>query len=157
MHIERCVYVPKLAHNLLSVSKVTEAGKTMRSDAANCQLLDGNRKLIAVGVKVGDLYYLNCHNGLQQTSMAQSKSQKTKEDVWHQRFGHLGARNLEKLAKDKLVDGFDYDASKEINFCESCAEEKHHRNSFPTDGGRRSDEPLGLVHMMSVENWIPPR
>ena len=50
------------------------------------------------------------------------------------------------MAKDKLVDGFDYDVSKEINFCESCAEGKHHQNSFPTDGGRRSDEPLGLVH-----------
>ena len=95
---------------------------------------------------MGDLYYLNCHNGLQQTNMAQSESKKTKEDVWHQRFGHLGVRNLEKLAKDKLVDGFDYDASKEINFCESCAEGKHHGNSFATDGGRRSDEPLGLVH-----------
>ena len=99
------LYVPKLAYNLLSVSKVTEASKTTRFGVANCQILDGNRKLIAVGAKVGDLYYLNCHNGLQQTNMAQSESQKKKEDVWHQRFGHLGARNLEKLAKDKLVDG----------------------------------------------------
>ena len=60
---------------------------------------------------MGDLYYLNCHDGLQQTNMAQNESQKKKEDVWY-RFGHLGVRNLEKLAMDKLVDGFDYDASK---------------------------------------------
>ena len=68
------LYVPKLAYNMLSVSKVTEANKTTRFGVANCQLLDGNRKLIAVGAKVGDLYYLNCHNGLQQTNMAQSES-----------------------------------------------------------------------------------
>ena len=36
--------------------------------------------------------------------------------------------------------------SKEIGFCESCAEGKHHRSQFPTGGGRRSEEPLGLVH-----------
>ena len=45
-----------------------------------------------------------------------------------------------------MVIGFDYDASQEIGFCESCAEGKHHRSQSPTSGGKRSDEPLGLVH-----------
>ena len=36
--------------------------------------------------------------------------------------------------------------SKEINFCESCATGKLHRNKFPTRSGKRSTEPLGLVH-----------
>ena len=69
-----------------------------------------------------------------------------KENVWHRQFGHLGVRNLQKLAKDKLADGFDYDLSKGIDFCESCTEGKHHRNRFPTSGGKHSEEPLGLVH-----------
>ena len=45
-----------------------------------------------------------------------------------------------------MVNGFDYDVSKENGFCESCAEGKHSRSQFPTGGGKRSDEPLGLVH-----------
>ena len=35
------------------------------------------------------------------------------------------------------------DMAKEINFCESCVEGKYH---FPTIGGKRSKELLGLVH-----------
>lgn len=50
------------------------------------------------------------------------------------------------LAKDKLVDGFDYDESKEIRLCEPCVEGKHRQSPFPTGGGKRSEEPLGLVH-----------
>ena len=140
------LYVPKLSYNLLSVSRISDAGKTTRFGEASCQILDDNRKLIGVATRVGDLYYLNCRPGFQKSHTAADKSPETKEDIWHRRFGHLGARNLQKLAKNKLVDGFDYDAAKEINFCESCVEGKHHRCHFPTSGGKRAKEPLGLVH-----------
>ena len=50
------------------------------------------------------------------------------------------------MAKEKLVDDFDFNASRETSFCESCKEGKHHRSRFPVDGGKRSSEPLGLVH-----------
>ena len=140
------LYVPKLSYNLLSVSKATELGKTTRFGEASCQILDANRKLIAVATRIGDLYYLNCRTDHQQFNTAESKSWETKEDIWHRHFGHLGVRNLQKLAKHKLVDGFNYDASKEISFCESCVEGKHHRCQFPISRGKRSDEPFGLVH-----------
>ena len=47
------------------------------------------------------------------------------------------------LAKYKMVDGFDFEPTREINFCELCVEGKHHRCQFPTTGGK---QPLGLVH-----------
>ena len=50
------------------------------------------------------------------------------------------------LKKSRLVNGFDYDASKEIDFCESCVSGKIHRSSFPKPGRERAKEPLGLVH-----------
>ena len=53
-----------------------------------------------------------------------------------------------KLAKEKLVDDFDFNASRETSFCESCVEGKHHRSRFPVDGGKRSSDPLGLVVVM---------
>ena len=58
--------------------------------------------------------------------------------MWHLRYGHL--------TKDDLINGFDYDVSKETGFCESCAEGKQHRNPFPTSGIKRVNEPLRLVH-----------
>ena len=137
------LYVPKLMYNLLSVSKTSDAGKKIRFGESNCQVLDGNKKLIAVATRVGDLYYLNCCLGPQEVHLVVDE---TKEGIWHRRFGHFGTKNLQRLAKEKLVNGFNYDATKEINFCESCVKGKHHRSQFPASGGKRSEEPLGLVH-----------
>ena len=36
--------------------------------------------------------------------------------------------------------------SKKADFCEPCAEGKLHRKKFPFEGGKRSEESLGLVH-----------
>ena len=140
------LYVPKLSYNLLSVSRTSDAGKIARFGETSCQILDANRKLVAVATRVGDLYYLSCRPGSQNCHTAVDKGAETKEDVWHRRYGHLGTRNLQKLAKHELVNGFDFDMTKEINFCESCVEGKHHRRHFPTIGGKRSVEPLDLVH-----------
>ena len=94
---------------------------------------------------MGSLYYLNCPTD-HQANAAKNQSPDTKEDIWHRRYGHLGLHNLKKLSKKELVDGFDYNVSREISFCESCVEGKHQRRKFPVNGGKRSDEPLGLVH-----------
>ena len=82
------------------------------------------------------MYYLDCLTSCQQVNAAGSLHQESKEEVWHRRYGHLGARSLQRLARDDLVDGFDYDVLQEIRFCESCAEGKNHRNPFPTSGGK---------------------
>ena len=55
-------------------------------------------------------------------------------------------RSLQTLSKKKLVSGFDYDSSSEISFCQACVEGKLHKSQFPTTGGRRAKELLGLVH-----------
>ena len=144
--LHEVLYVPDLSYNLLSVSKAVEAGKVVEFSETSCQILDANRKPITVAMRVGNLYYLNCLTDRQQAHAADNQSQQTKEDVWHRRYGHLGVQNLQKLAKEELVDGFDYNSLQAINFCEPCLEGKQHRRKFPTGGGRRSDEPLGLVH-----------
>ena len=38
------------------------------------------------------------------------------------------------------------DVSDELDFCESCVKGKIHRAPFPTSGGKRAQELLGLVH-----------
>lgn len=87
-------------------------------------------------MRVGNLYYLNCLTNRQQANVADNRSQQTKEDVWHLHYGHLG----------ELVDRFDYNSLRDVNFCEPSLEGKHYRRKFSTDGGKWSDEHLGLVH-----------
>jgi len=50
------LYVPKLSYNLLSVSRVTKAGKAVEFNEAGCVIMDGNRKLIGTATRVGNLY-----------------------------------------------------------------------------------------------------
>ena len=74
------------------------------------------------------------------------KDDQTKESIWHRRYGHLGARNLERIAKEQMVDGSDYEPKKESSFCEPCVYGKRSTLPFPKTGGERSDELLGIVH-----------
>ena len=52
-------YVPTLAYNLLSVAKVTEAGKVITFGGMQGEVIDGQGEVVAVTSKVGSLYYLN--------------------------------------------------------------------------------------------------
>ena len=90
------LYVPKLTHNLLSVSKASDAGKKVRFGEASCQILDENKKLIAVATRAGDLYYLNCCPGFQKSHVTVDKSE-TMEDLastfwppWSEEFAEVG-------------------------------------------------------------------
>ena len=58
--LHNVLYVPKLAFNLLSVSKATEAGKRVLFHPTDCQIVDCNDKVVALGVRKGNLYYLSC-------------------------------------------------------------------------------------------------
>ena len=148
--VKRCklynaLYVPKLSYNLLSVSRATQSGKTTEFNETSCRIVDEGNMLIAVATKVGSLYYLDCESSDYAHVAEKSHGIVEKEDLWHRRYGHLGLQNLKKLAKNGLVEGFNYNPLSEITFCEPCAEGKHHRSHFPTSSSR-SDEPLGLVH-----------
>ena len=70
----------------------------------------------------------------------------TNEDLWHYRYGHLSVKNVQELARDNLVEGYNYAPSKEIQFCESCLEGKQHGSPFPNNSNSRAKEPLEFVH-----------
>ena len=141
------LYVPKLSYNLLGVSKATRSGKSFTFTESCCHLLDEKRNVVATGSEVGNMYYLNCidEQGTTHTATICSSGD-TKEEIWHRCFGHLGMKNLQKLATDQLVNGFDYDVTKDIEFCEPCVDGKHHRSSFPKSGGRRATKLFDIVH-----------
>jgi hypothetical protein len=52
------LYVPELTYNLVSVSKAVEKGISLKFKENECLIEDANHKLIAVGSKVGNLYFV---------------------------------------------------------------------------------------------------
>lgn len=87
--------VPKLSYNLLNVSKATEAGYSVSffEDSA-CKITCAVGVIIAIGRKVGCLYYLDFQRETESSNSAKADSDLSKEILWHQRYGHLGAQNL---------------------------------------------------------------
>ena len=89
--------------------------------------MDEKERVLPTATKSGNLYHLNCASQKAvPAAMKYASSEDTKEHVWHRRYGHLGVNNLERLARDQLVDGFYYDTLKKPSFCEPCVDGKHH-------------------------------
>ena len=143
------LYVPQLSYNLLSLSKAARNGKQFQFEGSKCYITDTKHGVIGIATKYGNLYHLNFNELKDKENHAAMKCSgktKTKEDVWHRRYGHLGAQNLERLARDKLVEGFDYDATKKPTFCEPCIDGKQSKMPFPKTGEERSKDLLGVIH-----------
>ena len=125
------LFVPKLSINLICVSKATKTSKPAKFTDKCCNIFDYNEKLIAVGTKIGNLYYL-LYDASGHVAHTSSLSV-TKEDIWHQRYGHLGIQNLKILSSKILVEGFDFDTTKNLEFCKPCADGKNHLIPFQKD------------------------
>ena len=138
--------VAQLSYNLISVSKAIQVGYSVSFEDNECKITRADGAVIAVGVRVGSLYHLDFQQRLSNSHAANANSDNSKENVWHQRFEHLGIQNLNKRANENLVTGFDFDSKSELDFCESCVYGKLHKCPFPNSGVKRADEPLGLVH-----------
>ena len=145
------LYVPDLSHNLLSVSEAASNGKSFEFGQSHCNIIDNKFDVIATTTKCGNLYYLNCAGSNlsvkeNHTAIKCSSTDRTKESIWHRRYGHFEARNLKRTPKEQLVDGFDCEPKMESSFCEPRVDGKQSTLPFPKTGGERSDKLLGIVH-----------
>ena len=89
------------------MSQASKKGKIVKFTDSTCHILRKSHKLTAKATKRGSLYQLNCSFETERVHFASSPV--TNEDIWHQRFGHLGLHNLLKVAREKLVKGFKFD------------------------------------------------
>lgn len=141
--LNRVLYVPELAYNLVSVSRAAEAGKTAHFTDTDCEFRNEEGETIARAVRQGSLYYLKSAMKSQQSvNVVQAENN---ERLWHRRFGHLNEQSMQKLVKKQLVSQLDYDTSGEIGVCEACIGGKQCKNSFKSSKTVTS-MPLELVH-----------
>ena len=103
--LEIVLSVPKLSYSLLSVSKAASAGKTTKFDKFGCEMLNGQKKVIAFATRVGNLYHLEHCLKSQTVNVADKEGH---EKLWHRRYGHLGEQNLQRTARERLVEKFNY-------------------------------------------------
>ena len=76
------------------------------------QILNQQKKVIAVATKHGNLFYLeHCRKG-----QSVNVTEMSNEMLWHQRYGHVGEQTLKSLVNGKLVERFDYNSSRALVF-----------------------------------------
>ena len=140
--LQKVLYVPKLAYNLVSVSRATEAGKSVTFSKGGCEFSDHSGQTTAFATKQGSLYHLELCGKPQESVHAVQKE--SMERLWHRRFGHLNEQSLQKLAKKELVNRLDYDISSRVGVCEPCIGGKQSKEPFKASTTTTS-EPLELV------------
>ena len=137
--------VPELAYNLLSAISASKKGKVTTFWETRCEVRDSNSKIIAMGHREGSLYYLD-HTDCTHQACVSSSHNRSKETMWHRRFGHLGTQGMQELAKSKMAKGLDFDCKQDFSFCEPCVQGKSHRLPFQQSSIKRTDHPLDLIH-----------
>ena len=116
------------SYNLVSVPRAVDAKKTVHFNDTSCEFWNESDEIMALGVREGSLYYLNCTMKSQESvNVAQEGS---RERLWHRRFGHLNEQSIQKLVKKTWSIKLDYDTSCEIGICEACIGGKQCKNSF---------------------------
>lgn len=140
------LHVPKLACNLVSISKLTHELNCSTDVSATCCLIQeqGSKRMIGVAKQDGGLYYFENDERMErQATIAKSNlSSVSNKDIimWHRMLGHPNFHYLKHLLPDLYI-------NKNSNFftCDICQLAKHIGTSFPAKQYVES-HPFSLVH-----------
>eukprot|EP00253_Pinus_taeda_P022768 PITA_22768 len=117
--------IPALAINLISVSKLDDAGVKIVFKKDTCKMVQGELVLIR-GVQIGTLYKLQgsividgCNSFVVPESGAENLVvSRDKTMLWHQRLGHIGEKGLRILHGKDMVEGMS-NSSLDFDFYEN--------------------------------------
>lgn len=165
-NITNVLYVPKLSHNLLSVSCLTQKGFIVLFNDQGCFIHDkssensGNPIVCAFkdnglyrvkfGVCLSSRYSQKVHSSLlcnRQEVQSAKVTAHVPIDLWHKRLGHLSIQGLCTL-KNGSATGvlFQTDNVQVLKECVPCLEGKMAAKQFPVGEARRANKILELIH-----------
>lgn len=130
IELDNCIlkdvsYCPTLSHNLVSVSKIINAGGTV-TFANGGATISKNNEILMTGTLNNNLFVINKNKTDTQNAVLLTHDAYN----WHHKLGHLGLDNMKKL-KD-MADGIDFKNIDKLN-CETCILAKHPRSPFSSE------------------------
>ena len=123
------LHIPKLARNLISVSRMDDAGVKTVFEKNTCKMVRGSMVLMR-GVWIGTLYKLlgsTFNKGCNITIVPEGINEgdrvltisREKTMLWHRRLGHIGEKGLRLLQGKSMAEGMS-DYTLDFDFCEHC-------------------------------------
>ncbi len=129
MVLRNVLFAPDLPHNLLSFSRLDRLGYSLEIKQGIARIRKEDNNVIFEAKLTGrDLYEANFNVNLDNIS-ANIIETGIDESLWHKRYGHLNSLYLERLIKNKLVEGMDKSDIIE-DCCEACLRGKGCRSPF---------------------------
>ena len=143
-----CVHAPDMAHNLISLSRVTDQGFKVVMEGAGMQLLDGNGRVGGYADRVGRLYQMRLKGApvpVVETALAASTRARTLTQ-WHHVLGHTPVEVIRQMQGKGLVQDLAIDATDaEMPHCAVCWEAKQTVESFPKESQTEYTAPGQLI------------
>jgi hypothetical protein len=127
--------VPTIQRNLLSVSKLTLKGASVKLSEAGVRIISGSNQVLLTGHMHRGLYEMQCSLRCMQKVATTFLTM----DLLHQRLGHPGKVRTEQVAKLLGVIGPSSDA------CETCIKAKFSQLPFERSKSK-ADAPQALLH-----------
>jgi hypothetical protein len=123
------LHIRGLAKNLISISKMDDAGVKTIFEKETCKMVRGEMVLLK-GVQFRTLYKLQgstvsdgCNSSIVPYIGVEEERTPTvsgeKVMLWHQRLGHIREKGLQLLQVKGMVEGM-YNCSLDFDFCEHC-------------------------------------
>lgn len=136
-------YVREMNKNLISFAKVTDRNKIV-SIGSNAKIYNESGKLIGIAVKNNGLYKIQSYSS-KSDSYVGSIEQMTQKEKFHRLLGHVNFQYLNKMCKEKLVDGLPENLEQIHLKCGTCLQNKMHNLRFENNR-YRAQEILEIVH-----------
>eukprot|EP00253_Pinus_taeda_P010242 PITA_10242 len=145
------LHITALARNMISVSKLDDAGVKTLFKKHTYKMVQGALVLMW-RVRTGNLYKLQgstvvdaCNSSVVPESGGENLVVSGEKNMLrHQRFQHIGEKGLQILHGKGMVEGMS-NSSLDFDLCENCVYGKQNQVSFPSSG-KRVKHILELVH-----------
>jgi len=141
-NLQKVLYVPDIAVNLLSVSSCTMAGNKVTFRGNGVGIYNKQGEMIGSGYKSAGLYVLARNLPIGQGFLAQGGG----FELWHSRFGHLNAQSLSMLKNKEMVQGLEGIDLSKVRDCEVCAMGKMCKPPTKLLNGRGTTKKLELIY-----------
>ncbi|KAL1214071.1 Retrovirus-related Pol polyprotein from transposon TNT 1-94 [Cardamine amara subsp. amara] len=148
LDLDKCLYVPECARNLVSVSKLDDLGYDFKIGNGVFSLYRKNY-FYGNGTLYDSLYRFNLDEcfaeslfNVENYGIKRSASNESSALLWHKRLGHISKNRMMRLVKSEILPPLDFS---DLDVCLECIKGKHTKH-ITKKPATRSTQLLELIH-----------
>ena len=141
LDLEKCIYVPECARNLISVSRLDILGFDFRI-GNKCFSLYRWKCLLGTGTLLDALYCFNLNSEC-DVVVKRSALDESSAYLWHKRLGHISKERIMRLVNSEILSHLDFTDWNDI--CVDCIKGKQTKH-ISKKSATRSIGLIDLIH-----------